>query len=122
MTSNYNVGETIRQNNTLKEPLIGALKFNSQVEQVNRQSANASKLDFILDQPDISDTARARLESEKETFKYASLVNSSGEPFDQEKVNLFKTLFTSGRMDDYWSNLTNQDLARDILKDPMSNF
>lgn len=106
----------------IDELKTGQLPPHPQIESINRESANAQKsgiADLVFDQADISDEALARLESERELMKYARIANRNEESGESGKAGYFKALFESGRIGDYLNNLSNEELADDILSNPL---
>lgn len=110
--------------NMINELQSGALQQNQNVERLNRESAHTQKsgLSHLLDQADISDAARARLDAEKDVMRFTSLAVRQDEGFDADKVAYFKDLLDSGRINDYLRGLNNNDLADSLLNSPVSAF
>src|SRR5690349_484891 len=104
--------------NNINELSLGQLNQSQQLERLNRESADSSNTANVLpfgENVDISDAAYAKLQSEKDLSKFASLAQRMDESFDADKVNAFKTMLDSGRINDYLRGFSNEDLADSLL-------
>ncbi len=110
------------QHGNINEIGLGNLSQSQQVERLNRESADSSsqvKGNGLSDVADISPEAFARLQAEKDVAKFASLAKRIDESFDADKVNHFKTMLDSGRINDYLRGFSNEDLADSLLNSPI---
>lgn len=89
------------------------------------QQKNPSLLDILDDasaaKASISDEALFKLQQEQEAKPYADQARRMGEQVDMDKVQQFRQLLDAGRLGDYWRNLSDSDLAGDLLSSPVAS-
>ncbi|MBX2860667.1 MAG: flagellar biosynthesis anti-sigma factor FlgM [Vampirovibrio sp.] len=95
-----------------------------QVERLNQESARGGSAGpgSILDGVEISDAARAKLESEKVLLKFSRLAQRVQEQSDTDRVSQLKQMVDSGRINEYLRNVNTDELAGKILESPTGAF
>lgn len=111
--------------NGIQESSLLGVGQQQSVEKTNletaQDTANVASLKLV-DEATISDEAKRAYESEKETIRFSRLAQRVKEPYDADKVALFKDMLDSGRINDYLRSINTDDLADNILKSASGAF
>jgi hypothetical protein len=91
--------------------------------QAAKELLNAGNASNYVDNASISDAALLKSKQEQEVLGYARKALSSPENSPTaDKVAYFSQLFKEGGIQDYLNQLSNDQLASDVLSSPVGSF
>lgn len=103
---------------------LGQARSVSSTGVVAPQQKDPSILDVLDDaaaaKASISDEALFKLQQEKDAKPYVDKARRMSEQVDMDKVQQFRQMVDAGRLADYWRNLSDSDLAGDLLSSPVA--
>ena len=110
--------------NTLQPGELGQARSVSLTGLVTPQKSDPSILDVLDDasaaKASISEEALFKLQQEKDAKPYVDQARRMSDEVNMDKVQQFRQLLDAGRLGDYWRNLSDSDLAGDLLSSPVA--
>lgn len=76
----------------------------------------------LVDEATISDAAKKACAQDKEALRLGRMAQRIQEPYNGEKVEQFRSLLDSDRIDEYLNNIQPEALADSVLKSPSGAF